>query len=234
MRTFFCLVILALATTAQAQDLPAPPSSTQTAGPRREALRPLEEEEAAPPPRALFHIGGGFGFLTQEDSSTGYQQLETIGYETPDTSWHLNAGAQLVAASWLRIGGELSYEFAGDTTEQRVRGDIETRATRFHMGMVDLNLTPYIQAGRLQLGLRLAGGFGFSRWVHNSRVAGGGAYRASAAFDVFIPVSRRSPKGINLRIGYQLRRTLPTGPLDLVFDHSSVFFNFAFMLGASS
>lgn len=231
MRTFFCLVILALTATAQGQALPAPPTSNQASAPRRGG-RPLEEQAA--PARALFHVGGGFGFLTQEDSSSGYQQLQSAGYYTPDTSWHLNAGAQLVAADWLRVGAEFSYEFAGDTTEQQIRGVVESRATRFHMGIVDLTLTPYIQAGRLQLGLRLAGGFGFSRWVHNSNPSGGGVYRASAAFDVFLPLARRSTKGLNLRIGYQLRRTLPTGPLDLVFDHSSIFFNVAFMFGASS
>jgi hypothetical protein len=232
MRTIFlCLVTLMITTTVHGQALPPAPATVQPQR-RAEPLRSVEDE--APPARALFHVGGGFGFLTQDSTSSGYQQLETVGFNTPDTSWHLNAGAQFVATDWLRIGGELSYEFAGDTTERRVRGETETQATRFHMGMIDLTLTPYIQAARLQLGLRFAGGFGFSRWVHDSRASGGGAYRASAAFDVFIPLARRSSKGLNIRIGYQLRRTLPTGPLDLVFDHSSVFFNFAYMFGASS
>ncbi len=233
MRTLPVLVVtflapLALTVSAQAQPLPPAPPPAQAP---RENIQPLEEQT---PPRALFHVGGGFGLLTQESSSSGYQQLESIGYETPDTSWHLNAGAQYLAASWLRVGGELSYEFAGDSTERRVRGETETQATRFHMGSLDLTLTPYFQVGRAQLGLRLAGGFGFSRWVHDSRGSSGGAYRASAAFDIFLPLSRRSAKGLNLRFGYQLRRTLPTGPIDLVFDHSAVFFNFAFMFGAGS
>ncbi|MFT5354409.1 MAG: hypothetical protein ACI9KE_001614 [Polyangiales bacterium] len=228
MRTIFlCLVTLMITTTVHGQALPPAPATRVLP-----QLTPLEEEPASA--RALFHVGGGGGFLTRETSSSGYQQLESARYNAPDTSWHLNAGAQFVATDWLRIGGELSYEFAGDTTEMIIRGEMEARSTRFHMGILDLTLTPYIRAGRLQLGLRFAGGFGFSRWVHNSRASGGGVYRASAAFDIFIPLSRRSSKGLNVRFGYQLRRTLPTGPIDLVFDHSSVFFNVAFMFGASS
>ena len=226
LRPLLCLVsfmaTLTGMTTVHAQPLQPPPTGAQ----------PRSVQEEVPPARALLHLGGGGGFLTRESSSTGYQQLDRVGYNAPDTSWHLNAGAQFVATDWLRVGGELSYEFAGDTTELIVRGVGTTRATRFHMGIIDL--TPYIQAGRLQLGLRFAGGFGFSRWVHDSRGSGSGVYRASAAIDVFIPMSRRSSKGLNVRFGYQLRRTLPTGPIDLVFDHSSIFFNVAFMFGASS
>lgn len=226
-RTFLCLAGLVLTTTVQAQALPPPPRSAPQ-------QRPLEEASTSPSARALFHVGGGFGFLTQRDTTSGYRQLANVGYDRPWTSWHLNAGAQLVATDWLRVGAELSYEFTGDTTERNVRGQVRSDSTRFHMGLIDLSLTPYFLVGRAQLGLRVAGGFGFSRWLQNDLGSASGMYRASIAFDVYLPLARRSTNGVNIRVGYQLRRTLATGPIDLVFDQSAFFANFAFMFGAGS
>lgn len=228
MRLSLCLLVLSLTASAAAQPLQPIYAAPAQPLPQRE----LREEP--PPPRALFHFGAGFGILTQRSTSTGYRQLEDIGYSLPGISLHLNGGAQLVATDWLRLGAELAYEFAGDTTERRFRGTTREETVRFHMGIVDLSLTPYIRVGRGQLGLRLAGGFGFSRWAQNSLGSTSGIYRASAALDLYFPLARSSTGGINLRVGYQLRRTLETGPIDLVFDQSSFVLNFAFMFGAGS
>lgn len=201
---------------------PPPPAPAAPEGPE-----PWETDGTS----VRMRIGAGFNTPTFGRGGSGFEQLRQVRVDEFGTGFEMMLDIEWEASRFFRVGGGLNYSHLWSVRDGYDRAGVTDIETALHFATLEgavIPNAPLLRRGnqRLDLGLRLSGGLGYTEWRINDLAEQGIHYRAGVAAQLDYTARRA---GFSFRFGYAHAWAPAMGPLDLEFRHQGLTGSFAFV-----